>query len=240
MTDWPPLDPADPSAVADGRDELVAAVRDHANEVAYRLARLQGSDYGRLTLETSTAEWTLKHEGGEVSYLRYDEPRGPEVYVVSTQRDPEPEPLAVALADYDAFVAAFDDYVASLDGVLDDVDVNVPEPASVSDVVEARERLLGRVREVSNRIAAELNRVSADDYGTFTARVDGTRWELKWEGDRVSYLRVGGAEGVYLLSQYEAPAAVDVRTHAPQFANFVAAYNDHVERLAADVEAISL
>jgi hypothetical protein len=41
-------------------------------------------------------------------------------------------------------------------------------------------------------MAGELHRYEMDEYGTFAARVDGTRWELKREGSRTSYLRVGG------------------------------------------------
>ncbi len=240
MTEWPPVDPADPEAVAARRDELVAAVRDHANDIAHHLARLQGSDYGRASFETGNGEWTIKHEGGAVAYLRFDPGRGETVYAVSTKRDPEPEPLSAALSDYDAFVRAFNDHVASLDGTLDGVAPEFPTPTTTEPVVEERERILGRVREVCDRMAGDLDRVESDDYGTFTARVGGTRWELHRERDRTSYLRVGGENGVYLLSQYEAPAAADLRQHAPQFPLFVAAYNDHVADLATDLERVAL
>jgi hypothetical protein len=56
VTDWPPVDPTDASAVADQRDELVAAVTDHAGQIAYQLARLEGGDYGQHTIETERAE----------------------------------------------------------------------------------------------------------------------------------------------------------------------------------------
>jgi len=46
------LDVCDTDAVADRRDELVAAVRDHAGTIAYQLAKLQGGDYGRQELST--------------------------------------------------------------------------------------------------------------------------------------------------------------------------------------------
>jgi hypothetical protein len=235
VTDWPPADPADATAVADDRDALVDAVRDHAGGVAYQLARLQGGDYGRETFDTDGGEWTVKYEGGDLEYLKFDPRRGSEVYVISTKQPPEPEPLARALVDYPAFVAAFDDHVAALDGVLDDVSTDFPEPASTDDVVAERERVLGRVRETCDRMAGELHRYDGGDYGTFTARVDGTRWELKWEGDRASYLRVGGSGGVYLLSQYEPPSAADVRERAPAFDGFVEAYNDHVAELESDL-----
>lgn len=240
VTEWPPRAPADATEVAERRDEVVAAVREHAGEIAHQLARLQGGDYGRATFETGAGEWTVKHEAGELAFLKFDPGRGAEVYVVSQKREPEPEPLATALADYDAFVRAFDEYVASLDGVLDDVGSDFPEPASTAPVVDERERILSRVRETCDRMAGELNRVESDEYGTFTARVEGTRWELKWERDRAAYLRVGGSGGVYLLSQYEPPAAADLRQYAPQFPAFVAAYNDHVADLAADLAGVDL
>ncbi len=240
MTDWPPIDPTDATAVADRRDELVAAVTDHAGQIAYQLARLEGGDYGQATIETDRGEWTVKYEAGDLSYLRFDPGRGNEVYVVSTKQPPEPGPLANALADYDAFVAGFNDYVTSLDGVLDDVSTDFPEVASTDAVVAERDRVLDRIREVCDRIAGELQRYEGGDYGTFTTRVAGTRWELKWDRDGVSYLRVGGSSGVYLLSQYQPPPADDIREYAPRFREFVRAYNDDVADLESDLETIRL
>jgi hypothetical protein len=240
VTDWPPADPADATAVADHRDELVAAVRDHAGQIAYNLAPLQGGDYGQATIETDRGEWTVKYEGGDLEYLRFDPGRGDEVYVVSTKQPPEPDPLADALTDYDAFVDGFAAYVDSLDGVLDDVSTDFPEVASTDAVVEQRDRVLDRIREVCDRIADELHRYEGGDYGTFTTRVDGTRWELKWETDGTSYLRVGGSGGVYLLSQYEQPSAADIREYAPRFRGFVEAYNDHVAELESDLGTVEL
>lgn len=240
MTEWPPAAPADASAVADHRDELVAAVRDHAGQIAYNLARLQGGDYGQATIETDRAEWTVKYEGGDLEYLRFDPGRGDEVYVISTKQPPEPEPLADALTDYHAFVRGFAEYVDSLDGVLDDVSTDFPDVASTDAVVEQRDRVLDRIREVCDRIADELHRYEGGDYGTFTTRVDGTRWELNWEETGTSYLRVGGSGGVYLLSQYEQPSAADIREYAPRFRGFVDAYNDHVAELESDLGTVEL
>jgi hypothetical protein len=199
VTDWPPTDPADAASVADRRDGLLAAVRHHAGRIAYQLARLPGGDYGDLTVETERGARTVNSEGCDLEYLRFDPSRGDAVYVVSTKRPPEPGPLADALTDYDAFVRGFDDHVASLDGALDDVSTDFPHVSSTDGVVAERDRVLGRVREVCDRIAAELHRYEGADYGTFSERVDGTRWELKWDADGASYLRVGGSSGVYLF-----------------------------------------
>ena len=240
VTDWPPADPADASAVAQQRDELVAAVRDHAGQIAYQLARLQGGDYGQADIETDRGEWTVKYEGGDLEYLRYDPNRGEAVYVISTKQPPEPEPLADALSDYDAFVSGFGDFVAGHEGVLDDVATDFPAVTTTDGVVAERDRVLGRVREVCDRIAGELQRYEGGDYGTFTERVDGTRWELKWDQDGASYLRVGGSGGLYLLSQYEPPSAADIREYAPLFGAFVDAYNEHVTELESDLGTVEL
>ena len=240
MTEWPPTAPANATAVAEGRDELVAAVHDHAGQIAYQLARLQGGDYGQATVETDSAEWTVKYEGGDLEYLRFSPGRGDDVYVVSTKQPPEPGPLADALQDYDAFVRAFNDFIATHEGVLDDVATHFPEVASTDSVVAERDRVLDRIREVCNRIARQRQRYEGGDYGTVTERVDGTRWELKWDTDGVTYLRVGGSGGLYLLSQYEHPAAADIREYAPQFRAFVAAYNDRVAELESDLAAVEL
>lgn len=230
----------DADAIAGRRDEVVAAVADHAGRIAYELAKLQGGDYGQRDFDTERGTWTVKYEAGDLQYLRFDPSSGDETYVVSTKQPPEPAALATALDDYPAFVAAFDAYVASLDGVLDDVSTDFPEPATTDDAVAQRDRVLDRVEEVCDRIAGELHRYEGSDWGTFTERVDGVRWELKWERDGASYLRAGGENGVYLLSQYEPPAATDVREYAPRFREFVAAYNDHVAALEADLRTVDL
>lgn len=240
MTEWPPIDPTDATAVADRRDELVGAIRDHAGRIAYQLARLKGGDYGRATIETDRAEWTVKYEAGDLSYLRFDPARGNEVYVVSTKQPPEPGPLADALADYNAFVTGFNDYVASLEGVLDDVSTDFPPVASTDTAVAERDRVLDRIRDVCDRMAGELQRHEGGDYGTFTTRVAGERWELNWDLDGVSYLRVGGENGMYLLSQYQPPPADEIRECAPRFREFVRAYNDYVTELESDLETVRL
>jgi hypothetical protein len=240
VTEWPPADPTETTDIAEHRDDVLAAVRDHAGRLAYELARLEGGDYGQKTVETDRGEWTVKYEAGDLEYLRFDPNRGAETYVVSTKQPAEPAALADALTDYDAFVAGFNEYVRSLEGVLDDVPTEFPAVTSTDGVVAERDRVLDRVREVCDHIAGQLHRYEGGDYGTFTTRVDGTRWELKWDRDGVSYLRAGGSNGVYLISQYDQPAAADIREYAPRFHGFVVAYNDHVEDLEADLATVSL
>jgi hypothetical protein len=234
------LDVRDANAVADRRDELVAAVRDHAGTIAYQLAKLQGGDYGRRELSTAGGTWTVKHEAGELEFLLFSPKSGSDVYVISTKRPPDPADLAAALDDYANFVAAWNEYVASLSGVLDGVSAEFPEPASTDGVVAERDRVLDRIREVCSVMAGEIHRYEGDDYGTYTARVDGDRWELKWDEGAVSYLRVGGSGGLYLLSQYEAPSAADVREYADSFRGFVDAYNEFAGELESDLATVEL
>ncbi len=227
------------AATAERRDEVVAAVTDHADQIARELARLEGADYGQVTVDTDAGEWTLKYEGGDVRYLRFEH-GGQETYVVSTQQLPDPASLAVAMDDYDAFVAGFDEFVRAREGVLDGVSTEFPAVASADDAVEERERVCSRVRETCDAMAAQLHRCASDDYGTFTARVDGTRWELKWEDGRASYLRVGGEGGVYLLSQYQPPAPRDLRAHVDGVPAFVDAFNDHVREVSEALATVDL
>lgn len=234
------IDITDIAAVADAREQLLAAVADHAGEIAAAVARLDGGDYGSRSFSTDRGQWTLKHERGTLQYLRYEPQGGGETYVVSTQRPAAPEPLSAALADYDAFVTAYNDYVDRVAGLLDDVDDEFPAVRSTADVAAERDRIVDGIERACHRMAEGLYRYEGTEYGTFSARVDSTRWELKRETERVSYLRVGGSNGIYLLSQYGQPSAADVRSHAPEFGGFVAAYNDHVAELAADLETIEL
>jgi hypothetical protein len=240
VTEFPDVDATDAAAVAERRDEVVTAVREHAGQVAYQVARLQGGDYGSLDLDTDAGTWTVKHEAGALEYLRFDPDGGDAVYVVSTERAPEPEPLARAMADYDAFLAAYEAHVDSLDGVLDDVPTEFPEVATTDGVVAERDRVLGAVEDACDRMAAELLRFEGGDYGTFTTRVDGERWELNWDRDGAAYLRVGGENGVYLVSQYGPPSAAEIRAHVPSFRGFVRAYNEHVADLEADLRTVEL
>ncbi|WP_435333885.1 hypothetical protein [Haloarchaeobius sp. TZWWS8] len=240
MTDGLDADVTGTGDATDSRDEVVEQVREHAGTIARELALLQGGDYGHRSFDTDAAEWTVKYEGGALEYLRFSPKSGSDVYVISTKQPPEPEDLVRAMDDYDAFVESFNTHVDSLDGVLDDVSLDFPSVASTETVVAERDRIVTRIREVADEIAGQLHRYDGTDYGTFTRSVDGRRWELKREGARVSYLRVGGEGGVYLLSQYEPPSAPEVREYAPAFEGFVRAYNEYVDKLEADLAGVSL
>ena len=231
---------SDVETITERRDEILAAVREHAGRIAYDLARLEGGEYGRRSFSTDRGEWTVKYEAGELEFLRYEPRGGGETYVVSTQQPAEPAALARALEDYPAFVERYNAHVESVDDLLDDVDVTFPSVDSTEAVVAERDRIVDRIEACCGEIAAELHRHEGTDYGTFSARVEATRWELKREHDSVSYLRIGGSGGVYLLSQYGPPAASDVREYAPRFRGFVEAYNDHVAELELDLERIEL
>jgi hypothetical protein len=226
-------------AATERRDEVVARVREHAGTVARELALLEGGDYGNRSFDTEAGTWTLKYEAGTVKFLLFER-GGAETYVISTHQPPDPEALAKAMTDYADFVAAFNDYVESLAGVLDDAPTEFPEVVSTESVVAERERVLEGIREATTAMAGELHRYQGSNYGTFETRVDGTRWELNWEDGRVDYLRVGGENGVYLLSQYGPPSARDLRAHVDDFAAFVEAFNDHVDEISAELETVSL
>jgi len=226
-------------AATQRRDEVVARVTDHAGRIARELSMLEGGDYGQATFDTDAGSWTLKYEGGDVQYLRFER-GGRETYVVSTQQPPEPNELATAMADYDAFVAAFNDHVHSLDGVLDDVATDFPAITSTESVVAARQSILDDLRAVCDEMAGQLHRYAGDNYGSFSTRVNSSRWELKWEDGRASYLRVGGEGGIYLLSQYQPPAAKDLRAHVDDVPDFIDAFNDHVTEISESLETVSL
>jgi len=226
-------------AAATRRDEVVARVTDHAGRMARELSLLQGGDYGERAFETDRGTWTLKYEAGDVQYLRFADGRT-ETYVVSTQQPPDPEALADAMTDYANFVTSFNEYVKSLDGILADVPTEFPDVASTETVVAEREGILEQLWESANAMAGELHRYRGSNYGTFETRVDGTRWELNWEGGRAEYLRVGGESGIYLLSQYEPPSVRDLRAHVPEFRAFVDAFNEHVDGISAELQTVSL
>ncbi|WP_226481210.1 hypothetical protein [Natrinema amylolyticum] len=238
MTEGLETDVEETDEIAERRDELAARVRAHAGEIARELAVLQGGDYGQETFNTDAGSWTLKYEAGDVQYLRFDPKSGSEIYVVSSKQPPEPEPLERAMADYGAFVEAYNEYVRSFDGMLTDVTDEFPEAESTAELVAERDRIVDRIRDVCNAMASQLHRYDGE-YGTYSTTISGTRWELKWEEDRASYLRVGGSDGVYLLSQYGPPPAPEVRRLADDVPAFVADFNDHVADLEADLEGVS-
>jgi hypothetical protein len=233
-------DVADAETVREHRDELVQRVRQHAGQMARELARIQGGDYGRKTFRVDGGEWTVKYEAGDLEFLRFEGRAGLDVYVVSTKQAPDPEPLAKALDHYDGLVAAFDDYVTSLEGIFDDVPDSFPEVASAADVVTERDRIVNSFEDAADQMAARLHRLESCDYGAWAVTIGGTRWELKREVDTASYVRVGGEDGVYLVSQYGAPSARDVREYAPAFRDFVRAFNEDVAALHEDLDAVTL
>ena len=221
------------------REAVLAAVADHAGEIARELALLEGGDYGRRTFSTDRGEWTVKYEAGRLEFLLFESRSGAETYVISTKRPPDPDALRDAMVDYDAFVAAYNDFVDAREDVLDDVDPAFPEVRSTEAIVADRDRIVAAIDEVATEIAQQCYRYEGTDYGTFSTTVDGTRWELKWEAGQVSYLRVGGEGGVYLLSQYSPPSAPDVRALADDVAGFVDAFNEFVEGLEVDLQEVS-
>lgn len=239
MTEGLDAEIADAEQAVTERDDVVAQVREHAGRAARQLSLLQGGDYGQESFETDAGTWTLKYEAGDVQYLRFDDGRL-ETYVVSSKQPADPEALATAMTDYAAFVEAFNDYVRSFEGVLDDVDTSFPAVESTETAVAERDRILDRVWECANTMAGELHRYEGTNYGTFEARVDGSRWELKWEDGQASYLRVGGEGGIYLLSQYQPPSAPDLRAHIDGFRGFVEAFNEHVSELSETLSTVSL
>jgi len=233
-------DVADASVVRERRDDVVDRVREHAGQMARALARLEGGEYGRRSFRVDGGEWTVKYEDGALEFLRFEGQAGLDVYVVSTQRPPDPEALARAMEHYAGLVDAFEAYVRRLDGVLDGVPDDFPEVASAASIVEERDRVVARIRDLADEMAAVLYRVENTDYGTFAATIDGTRWELKREVDRASYVRVGGEQGVYLVSQYGPPSARDVRAYADDVPAFVAAFNEDVAAVSDDLDAVTL
>lgn len=226
-------------AATERRDEVVAQVTEHASKVARELSVLQGGDYGQASFDTERGTWTLKFEAGTVQYLRFED-GGTETYVVSSKQQPEPEELATAMEDYGAFVEAFRDHVRSLDGVLDGVETDFPAVESTEEIVAERDRILSRIRECADRMAGELHRVEGSNYGTFETRVDGSRWELKWEDGQAQYLRLGGEGGIYLLSQYEPPSPTDLRRYVEDVSGFVDAFNEHVREISTELSTVSL
>ncbi|WP_253738922.1 hypothetical protein [Halohasta salina] len=221
------------------RAAILDEVRSHAGEIARELALLEGGDYGRRTFGTDRGEWTVKYEAGRLEFLLFESQGGAETYVISTKRPPEPKALRDALQDYEAFVAAYNAFVDAREDVLDDVVPEFPEVRSTEAVVADRDRIVEAIGEVATEIAQQCYRYEGTDYGTFATTVDGTRWELKWDEGQVSYLRVGGEGGIYLLSQYGPPSAPDVRALADDVAGFVDAFNAFVDDLEVDLDGVS-
>jgi len=239
MVDGLDLETASTDELRAQREAILAAVRSHAGEIARELAVLEGGDYGRRSFTTDRGEWTIKYEAGRLEFLLFESRSGAETYVISTKRPPEPTALQEAMTDYDAFVAAYNAFVDAREEVLDDVDPALPAVRSTESVVADRDRIVAAIDEVATEIAQQCYRYEGTDYGTFATTVDGTRWELKWDEGQVSYLRVGGEGGVYLLSQYGPPSAPDIRALADDVAGFVDAFNAFVDDLAVDLDGVS-
>ncbi|AHF98833.1 hypothetical protein HALLA_08120 [Halostagnicola larsenii XH-48] len=239
MTDGTGKDVATTEEITKRRDEVVARVRSHAGQIARELALLQGGDYGQEAIETANATWTVKYEAGDIQYLRFDPNSGEETYVISTKQPPEPDALERAMDDYGAFIDAYNEYVASFDDVLVGVPDEFPAIESAADLVAERDRIVRQIHDVATEMAGQLQRYDGE-YGTYSTTISGTRWELKWDGSEVSYLRVGGSDGTYLLSQYGPPSASELRRLAPDVEPFVESFNAEIADLEADLDRVSL
>ena len=167
------------------REAILADVRSHAGEIARELALLEGGDYGRRSFTGDRGEWTVKYEAGRLEFLLFESKSGAETYVISTKQPPEPTALRDAMQDYDAFVAAYNDFVDTREEVLDDVDPTFPDVRSTETVVADRDRIVAAIHEVATEIAQRCYRYEGTTYGTFSTTVDGTRWELRSEERRV-------------------------------------------------------
>jgi len=162
------LDVCDTDAVADRRDELVAAVGPRRNE---RSPTSSPSCRGAAT----TADRSCRRRGDMDRQTRGWRAGVPPVLAdigLGRVRDLDaaaagPADLATALDDYANFVAAWNEWVGSLSGVLDGVSAEFPEPDSTDGVVAERDRVLDRVRETCSVMAGEIYRYEGDDYGTF-------------------------------------------------------------------------
>ncbi len=231
---------ASTEALREQRQSLLEAVESHAGEIARELALLEGGDYGRRAFSTDRGEWTVKYEAGRLEFLLFESKAGAKTYVISTKQPPEPEALGTALLDYAAFVEAYNAFVDSREGILEEIEPTFPEVRSTEHIVADRDRIVAAIHELATEIAQQCYRYEGIEYGMFSRTVEGTRWELKWEAGQVSYLRVGGEGGIYLLSQYSPPSAPDVRALAGELEGFVAAYNEWVEQLEADLSTVSL
>jgi len=240
MTDGLDIETATTAEIRAHRETVVEAVRTHAGEIARELALLEGGDYGRRAFTTDRGEWTVKYEAGRLEFLLFEAKGGAETYVISTKQPPDPKALADAMADYPAFVESYNEFVGSREGILDDIELTFPDVRSTETIVADRDRIVAAIREVATEIAQQCYRYEGSEYGMFSRTVGGTRWELKWEDGQVSYLRVGGEGGIYLLSQYSPPSAPDVRALAGDVEGFVAAFNAWVDELEADLSKVSL
>lgn len=240
MTDGLNIETASTAELRAHRETVLERVRTHAGEIARELALLEGGDYGRRSFTTNRGEWTIKYEAGRLEFLLFESRGGAETYVISTKQPPDSEALADAMVDYAAFVESYNDFVDSREGTLDEIEPTFPDVRSTEAIVADRDRIVAAIRSVATEIAQQCYRYEGTEYGMFSRTVGGTRWELKWEAGQVSYLRVGGEGGIYLLSQYSPPSAPDVRNLADDVEGFVAAFNAWVDELEVDLSNVSI
>jgi len=144
------------------------------------------------------------------------------------------------MEDYPALVETFNRWMdrleqdlATVEADLEDAQLAVASPAPVT---EARDQIHERLEDLGEEIAAGVQAIKGEEYGTFSVAIDDDRWELKYDDDgSVSYLRVGGRGGTYLISQYGPPSPSALISHMDEIVRFVETYNDWVAEQAADL-----
>lgn len=208
-------------------NNVLNTLTEHANEITRVLHDIRGSDYGTWSSDVNGNKWTIKHEDGDVEWLRQTT-ENDERYVISTRDTPNPDTVADALQDYPQFVDQFNDWVASINNTIDTAEdtLNNVETVESDEVVEQRDELADDALQVAHDLAETIQNVTNSDSGTFTANINDNEWVLKYhKNGKAKYLQI---DGRYVLG-YESPHPRYLNIVIEDFSEFVNRVNSWLD-----------
>lgn len=224
------------------RDSVVNAVERHASTMAEGVHDLKGG-YGKIAFGVEKGRWVLKYsDDGDLEYLRFESEQGREIYVVSTREPAGPGDIVEAMDQYPGLVEAYNDWIERLEDSLEataDSLKSLPDVGAADDALDRRDEVVESIEEIGESLAEQLHNVSGDQYGTYSTKIDGETWEIKYDGNSAEWLRIGGRGGTYLISQYDPPSPSTLEEYASGLETFVEDVNEHLDD-AGEQAAISI
>ena len=99
---------------------------------------------------------------------------------------------------------------------------------SAEQVQDKRQKLINKMEEKAHKIREEASKAGLE-YQKVVETEKG-EWTLKWDGDKIKYLRFKNGVDVYVVSKFDNEAkTADLVKAAKDFENFVQGFNEWLD-----------
>jgi hypothetical protein len=100
---------------------------------------------------------------------------------------------------------------------------------SADKVQDKREKLIEEMREKAHTVREEASKAGLDYKKT--VETEAGEWTLKWDEDKIEYLRFKNRCDIYVVSKFDNEAkTVDLVKAANDFQNFIQGFNDWLDK----------